>query len=86
MLTLTIHTDDLDVAKQIIEFVHSLETVITSVETPASAVRDDYVPKIVLADPSAAISNLFGMWEGREDLTADTLREKAWARNSTYSK
>lgn len=36
---------------------------------------------LIPGDPTVDISGVFGIWADRDDLTAESLREKAWGRS-----
>jgi len=44
------------------------------------AKHKDIIEQILNAQKKAKISSFVGMWEGREDITLDSLRENAWKK------
>lgn len=84
MLTLTINTDDIDVAKQIIAFVNSLKIDRVSVDDVNTFDNAQLLNDSAKLEKNASDwRDLIGMWEDY-DLDAKDLRQQAWKRDLTW--
>lgn len=84
MLTLTINTDDFDVAKQIIAFVNSLKIDRVSVGDVNTFDHAQLLNDSAKLEKNASDwRDLIGMWEDY-DLDAKDLRQQAWKRDLTW--